>query len=157
LSETSIFLRRSRLQPQAFHATGPAHDIPARQHIGARHCSSLTIEIEVYTKCDFSGTQKALFHLSQGTCYYPECATRVIVFVEQRPIVNVHISHIRGALPGSPKYDTSMSDEERSSFTNLLLLCKPHHDLVDRIEPDRYPAETLEKWKAAREEMRQPN
>jgi phytoene/squalene synthetase len=44
-----------------------------------------------------------------------------------------------------------MSDEERASFTNLLLLCKPHHDLVDRIEPDRYPAETLEKWKAARE------
>jgi hypothetical protein len=44
-----------------------------------------------------------------------------------------------------------MSDEDRASFDNLVLLCKPHHELVDRIDPDRFPVDVLRKWKTDRE------
>jgi len=44
-----------------------------------------------------------------------------------------------------------MSDDERRAFSNLLLLCKAHHDFVDRTHVDDYPPETLLQWKADRE------
>jgi hypothetical protein len=102
---------------------------------------------------DYSaGTERALFLLAQGTCYYPDCPTRVITFVEEGvPVVNVHIAHISGAKRKSARFDPAMSDKERAAFDNLILLCKPHHDLVDRIEPDRFPTDVLKKWKVDRE------
>ncbi len=99
-----------------------------------------------------SGTEKALFQLSKGTCYYPGCGEPVLVFLDPAtPVVNVHICHIRGALPGSQRYESKMTDSERASFSNLILLCKPHHDLVDRVKPDQHPPELLAEWKDARE------
>jgi hypothetical protein len=65
--------------------------------------------------------------------------------------MDVQIAHIRDAHPGN-RFDSSMTDEDRRSFANLVLLCKPHHDLVDRAHPDRYQAEDLSTWKALREE-----
>jgi hypothetical protein len=44
-----------------------------------------------------------------------------------------------------------MSDDDRRAFSNLILLCKPHHELVDTRHPDRYSADELEKWKRLRE------
>jgi hypothetical protein len=97
------------------------------------------------------GTKQALFALAGRTCYYPDCRKGVIEFVEGTPVSNVHIAHICGALPGSPRYDASMTDPERASFENLLLLCKPHHDLVDRIRPDDFSVDLLQEWKRHRE------
>lgn len=100
-----------------------------------------------------SGTEKALFLLSQGCCYYPDCSAPVIEMVQPLvPVVNVHIAHICGAKPGSARYDPAMSDAERASFANVILLCKPHHDLVDRIQLDEHPAELLRTWKTSRED-----
>lgn len=101
---------------------------------------------------DYSvGTERALYDLARGTCYEPTCDEPTIRFVGGRPVSNVHIAHIYGAFPNSPRYVESMSDKERASFDNLILLCKPHHDLVDRIAPDDYAPELLKQWKAARE------
>ncbi len=36
-----------------------------------------------------------------------------------------------------------MTNEERRSFPNLILLCVPHHDLIDHKEPDEYTVEIL--------------
>jgi hypothetical protein len=101
---------------------------------------------------DYSvGTERALVALSQGTCYYPDCDIPVIVFIEGRAVTNVQIAHISGAHPGSPRFDPALSDQDRASFDNLVLLCKPHHDLVDRIDPDRFAARVLKEWKMDRE------
>lgn len=97
------------------------------------------------------GAKQALFALAGRTCYYPDCRQPVVVFVEGIPVSNVHIAHIRGAAPGSARYDPSMRDEERASFDNLLLLCKPHHDLVDRLRPDDFSVDLLQDWKRQRE------
>ena len=44
-----------------------------------------------------------------------------------------------------------MIAEERKAFSNLILLCHPHHTTVDKRRPQDFPAETLQKWKADRE------
>lgn len=101
---------------------------------------------------DYStGTKAALAHLSQGTCYFSECREPMIRFVKGQPVANLHISHIAGANPGSPRFDERMTVVERAAFANLILLCKPHHDFVDRIAPHDYPAALLHQWKAERE------
>lgn len=41
------------------------------------------------------------------------------------------MAHICAASPGGPRYDLSMSDQQRGSADNLLYLCGPHHDAVD--------------------------
>ena len=46
-----------------------------------------------------------------------------------------------------------MTNEQRRSFSNLLLLCVPHHDLIDHKEPDQYSVDLLREWKAARETL----
>jgi hypothetical protein len=44
-----------------------------------------------------------------------------------------------------------MTKEERNSFANLILLCHPHHTVVDKIEPEKYPVSVLLSWKSKRE------
>jgi hypothetical protein len=44
-----------------------------------------------------------------------------------------------------------MSDKERADWANLILLCTPHHTMVDTIKPQDYPIEVLEQWKSERE------
>ncbi len=98
-----------------------------------------------------TGTERALFAFSGTTCYFPGCTAKVIIFVENEPVSNVQIAHIRGANTNSPRYDTSMSDDERRAFSNLILLCTPHHTIVDRLHPDDYPIEVLTEWKTGHE------
>lgn len=97
-------------------------------------------------------TKKALFTLSLGRCYEPNCPERVVQMADETPIVKVQIAHIRAAKKGGPRYDENMTDTERSSFPNLLLLCAFHHPLVDKKPTgDNYSVELLEGWKAQRE------
>jgi hypothetical protein len=65
----------------------------------------------------------------------------------------MHIAHIRAAETNGARYDETMTDEERRAFANLILLCKPCHDLVDIVEPDQHPPEVLERWKSDREAL----
>lgn len=100
---------------------------------------------------DYSaGTRAGLVLLSQGTCYFPGCTTRTIEFIDGEPFVNFQIAHIRDAQPGN-RYVAAMTDDDRRSFANLVLLCKPHHTLVDKSHPERFSIEDLEQWKSERE------
>lgn len=99
-----------------------------------------------------SGTEKALFLLSRGLCYAPNCAERVIRRVEGDDIVNVQIAHICAAERGGLRYDPTMDDDDRRHFSNLILLCTVHHKRVDsKITGKQYTAEDLQAWKQARE------
>jgi hypothetical protein len=93
----------------------------------------------------------ALATLSGGLCYWPGCPEPMIRRVGTEVYFIGQRVHIRGALRGSARYDPTMTDDERRSFANLVVMCKPHHQLIDVNEPDLYPAELLRRWKAQRE------
>lgn len=97
-------------------------------------------------------TKKALFTLSLGRCYEPNCPNRVVQMAGEHPIVQVQIAHVRAAKRGGPRYNENMTDTERSSFLNLLLLCAFHHPLVDnKPTGDNYSVKLLQEWKSQRE------
>lgn len=103
-----------------------------------------------------TGTERLLFRMARGTCYYPGCPIPVISTEASHAIVGVDIAHIRGAKPGSARFDPGMRDDERAAIENLVLLCKPHHKLVDTIEPQNYSVEMLAEWKRDNEPSEPP-
>jgi len=66
-------------------------------------------------------------------------------------MVAVDIAHVYGANLGSARYEESMTDAERRAFENLILLCVPHHKLVDGRRRDEFPPEMLQGWKSSNE------
>lgn len=97
------------------------------------------------------GIKAALLSLCRGSCYWPDCGVPVVRFEGTIPVSNLDIAHIRAAKPGGARYDESMTDEEIDDFSNLILLCRTHHQIVDKLRKDDYSVETLLQWKSERE------
>jgi hypothetical protein len=95
-------------------------------------------------------TRAALAAVSQGPCYFPGCSTPIVVFLGDRPVVNVEIAHISESEPGRPRYVAGLSAAHRHSFDNLLLLCVPHRKTIDQ-DVGSHPIDLLETWKVQRE------
>jgi hypothetical protein len=96
-----------------------------------------------------AGTRAALMALCKGTCYKPGCPEPVVLVEDGEPVLRLDIAHIRAENKGGPRYDEHFADPD--IFSNLLLLCKPHHKLIDQIAPLKYSVEVLEAWKTDRE------
>jgi len=61
--------------------------------------------------------------------------------------VNVGVAaHITAASENGPRYDPSLTAEERSSAENAIWLCQTHAKLIDN-DPDRFNVELLRLWK----------
>ena len=58
--------------------------------------------------------------------------------------------HIVSGVSGGPRYDPDFADEKVDDYSNLLLLCKVHHKLIDDQELE-YTASRLTKLKASHE------
>ncbi len=68
-------------------------------------------------------------------------------------IVNIGVgAHITGASRGGPRYDESLTDEQRSSSENGIWLCQNCAKLVDN-DTDRYTVELLRDWKETAEAL----
>lgn len=87
-------------------------------------------------------TIKRLYGLSGNVCANPNC--RKTLITENNQIGE--IAHICAASPDGPRYDPNMTDDERRSINNLLLLCETCNKLVDRNAKD-YPVSVLKQWK----------
>ena len=99
-----------------------------------------------------SRTLMSLAHLSGGLCYWPGCPEPVLREVNGQMHRIVEIAHIRGAYPGSARFDEAMTNDQRRDLANLMLFCDPHHDEVDAKEKEEiYTLEVLHRWKAQRE------
>jgi hypothetical protein len=59
------------------------------------------------------------------------------------------ICHIEAAEEGGERFNPAMSDEERASFPNLMLMCYEHHVITNDV--DTYPVPVLQAMKAAHE------
>jgi hypothetical protein len=60
------------------------------------------------------------------------------------------VCHIKGAKPGSARYDAQQSAAKRHGFDNLILMCGRHHDVIDADE-EAYTVDRLLKMKADHE------
>lgn len=93
---------------------------------------------------------KRLWALSGNMCANPEC--RRPLSEEQTdsdlPVIIGDIAHITGRRKTSPRYDPTMSDEDRNGYDNLILLCKICHAKIDK-QPNKYPAKMLQQMKRA--------
>jgi hypothetical protein len=96
---------------------------------------------------------KALFALSGNTCAYDGCEVKLADPAWTG--VNADIAHICGERPGSPRFDPTMTDDERDDFDNLILLCPNHHRLIDALEPAIYTVEMLREMKHRHESRSQ--
>ena len=97
-------------------------------------------------------TEAALWALSNGRCYASGCPFPVVV--EVRPCVyrkNAQVAHIKGVR--APRFDSSLTPEQSAAFSNLLILCLPHHAEVDDLKTGEkhYPVELLRQWKIEHE------
>lgn len=54
-------------------------------------------------------------------------------------------SHICAASPGGPRFDGSMSKEERVSIENAIWLCKKCARIID-ADGERFPVSLLKAW-----------
>jgi hypothetical protein len=88
-------------------------------------------------------TVKRLFALSQNRCPFPNCG---ISLVEDSGTIMGVVCHIKARSRGGPRYDPQQTEEERHSFSNLILLCVRHSKLIDS-EPNRYTAQWLSEIK----------
>jgi hypothetical protein len=96
------------------------------------------------------GVRAALVSLCRGTCYWPGCPEPVLLIEDDCPVLRLDIAHICAAEPGGPRYDPNLPDPD--IFSNLMLMCRAHHKIIDQIEPQRFSVALLRKWKADRED-----
>lgn len=95
--------------------------------------------------------EKRLYGLSGNQCANPKCEEKVIL--EDGTNVG-EIAHIHAANKGM-RHNSSMNDDKRRDFNNLILLCRKCHKVVDNKENEQiYTAEILTEWKNLHENKR---
>jgi hypothetical protein len=98
-----------------------------------------------------SGDITAATSLAQGRCYAPNCPEPLFKVIDGQRVTNFEIAHSYALNPGGPRWDDAHSDPAwLNSYENWLLLCTGHHRLVDRVAPEKYSVEALQKWRADR-------
>lgn len=85
---------------------------------------------------------KRLFAESGNRCAFPECKSPLIT---EAGVVTGRICHIHAANENGPRWDPSLGDK-RHEFDNLLLMCGPHHDEIDK-QVEKWPASKLHSLK----------
>lgn len=86
-------------------------------------------------------------------CSCPDCP-QVTIGPESGGDGTVNIgkaAHITAASPGGPRYDASLTPEQRRSQSNGIWLCATHADQIDRDERT-FTVDVLRKWKIEAEQ-----
>jgi len=96
-------------------------------------------------------TVKRLFAVSGNRCAFPKCEAPMTL---EGTLVG-EICHIKGKQPGSARYDPAQTPAERHDYENLILLCAPHHTVIDDDE-ESYTVDRLRKMKSDHEARATP-
>jgi hypothetical protein len=97
-------------------------------------------------------TKTILAFRSGGICAFPGCSQQLTVNDSQKadPAILGEAAHICGEEPKSSRYEQSMTDKERNSYSNLVYLCPNHHTIID-AQPNNYPVEKVREFKVSHE------
>lgn len=85
-------------------------------------------------------------------CSFPSCRKLTVgAGSDSESFISIGTaSHITAASPGGPRYDKSMSSEERKSVKNGIWMCRDHGTVIDSADP-QFTVEKLHEWKAQAE------
>jgi TPR-GreAB-C-PIN type conflict system protein len=102
-------------------------------------------------------TIKQLFALSSNQCAFPDCTNGIVAAgtAWSKAAVVGHICHIYAASDNGPRGKPGLTNAERNSPGNLILMCGAHHPLVDK-QWETHPATDLIAWKTAHERKAVP-
>lgn len=79
-------------------------------------------------------TLRELFLKSGNLCAFPNCKALMMdadgVFIGQ-------VCHIEAAEEGGKRFNSSISNEERRTASNLMLMCYEHHQVTN--DEKKYP------------------
>jgi hypothetical protein len=98
-------------------------------------------------------TKETIARRSGYRCAFPNCRRLTLMLNPEDPSSSVSTgigAHICAAASGGPRYDPSMTPEERASATNGIWLCASCSATVDKM-PDAFSVDTLRYWKQAAE------
>ncbi|MFE9424137.1 hypothetical protein ACFYNO_14360 [Kitasatospora sp. NPDC006697] len=92
---------------------------------------------------------RQLWVFSGNECAWPSCEVRL---VDPSGAWVGKIAHIVGAEQGSARHDPAWSKDELRDYSNLILLCGNHHDVIDHVNSrDQFTVETLRDLKERHE------
>ena len=94
--------------------------------------------------------QKILWARAAGRCSLRECDAELTLDINVGTATVGAMCHIVGENEGAARWRDSLTDEERNSYANLILLCSHHHDIVDNDE-GTYSIERLHQIKTEHE------
>ncbi|WP_266157225.1 hypothetical protein [Dyella silvatica] len=99
---------------------------------------------------DFSQSVKTVLAGRAGwKCSFPQCNRSTAgpaVESHDKWIKNGVAAHITAAAPGGPRYDASISPDQRSDISNAIWMCPTHGSLIDK-EQAAYTVEEIKSWK----------
>lgn len=109
-------------------------------------------------------TKRTLAERVAWRCSFPGCGKNTVGPDSADPkkrINNGTAAHICAAASNGPRYDASMSTEDRRAITNGIWMCKDHGTLIDS-DYTIYSSDTLRQWKQeaeykAAETLRDPS
>lgn len=97
--------------------------------------------------------KRASFRCSNPNCQKPTIGAQK----GDGKSINIGVAaHIAAAAPGGPRYDASMTSQERSSFENGIWLCANCSTLIDKDER-YYTVDLLKNWKHQAEDTSHNN
>ena len=100
-------------------------------------------------------TIEAIAKRASFICSNPECRCLTLCPSDEDQKKYIYIgkvAHITGAAKGGPRYDSSLSKEQRGSIENGIFICSNCAEMVDKNEGIDFPEVTLREWKKDHEE-----
>ena len=92
---------------------------------------------------------KILCSRSGNRCAMPTCRTKLVADKtdNDRDSIIGEVAHIKGEKPSSARYDSSMTDQDRNCYDNLIFVCGNCHKIIDD-QPNTYTVEKLHYMKS---------
>ena len=99
-------------------------------------------------------TKETLAKRAGQTCSNPDCRKNTSApHTDNDKSINLgEAAHIKAARNGQARYDTDMTDDERSDISNGIWLCKECARKID-LDESKYSVELLYNWKKEHEEF----
>src|SRR6266542_2218514 len=93
-----------------------------------------------------------LWRMSAGRCEYEGCNIPLWRDSVTKSEINAaNIAHIVADKADGPRGDPALSEQLKDDFSNLMLMCAPHHRLIDVDDVTGHPFDRLQRMKAAHE------